>query len=600
MATGNVIVVTGQSNALNFGDGTGTTPFPGGWIADPQIQIWTGSVFQTYVPLVNSDGDGGSAFWGPEAEYCLQRRQAYPLQTLYIIKHAVGDTGLAEKTTGVLDFNPFSSANDSAKQFPLLIASIKAGLKALSNASVISVLDTILICNGETDTLLQADADVFYGNQTLFIELLRDFASSSKVIMMRPFPNNTQGVGLTTVRAAIETLATLPSNAYVNTDDLTHTTTPNQGHLIAPSVVTLGARMFTAYQQLLLQPVIIPPTPWIPNIMGKVSLSTVGNLQDTTTAGNTINTNNSAIVTGFNNTLSLDGTQPNQMESNLDMNSNRILNLAAPGSALEPVRLQDMETFSGGGTITVNPLPTGGTIHQVLTKNSSTNYDASWDTPVTSPVAAINIFTYPTAGTYTYTPSANCRFAVIDCWGGGGGGGGTASAQSGWGCGGAGGGAGSYSRKTFLSPTTQTVTVGVGGTGGAAGNNYGGTGGNSGVGSICFSYAGVGGQGSPGTAGNYSLGGLGGANGVGDITGTGQAGTSSTPTLGTAGLTTGGAGGSSSLYGAPIGSIAIAAFNGNGGLLTTGGSGGVSYNGAGAAPGGAGGNGYVIITEFIQ
>lgn len=598
MSIGNVIVVTGQSNALNFGDGTGTTPFPGGWVTDAGIQIWNGSSFVTYVPLTNSNGDYGGSFWGPEAQYCLQRRQTFPSQILYIVKHALGNTGLAEKTSGVADFNPYSSANDTAKEFPKVISSIKAATKALLNASITPVIDTILICNGETDTLIQADADVFLTNQTLFIELIRDLTNTAKAIMMRPFPNNTNGVGLNTVRSAIETIGALSNNAFVNTDDLQNTTTPNAGHLLAPSVVTLGARMFSAYQ-ILIQPIPTPPTPWTPNIMGKVSLSTVGNLQDTTTAGNTINTNSNVIVTGFNNTLSLDGTQPNQMGSNLDMNSNRILNLAAPASALEPVRLQDMETFSGGGTITVNPLPAGGTSAQVLTKNSSTNYDASWHT-LTPSVSAINIFNYPTAGTYTYTPTANCRYSVIECWGAGGGGGGCAIAGSNISAGGGGGGAGSYSRKTFLNPTTQTVTVGAGGTAGAAGNNSGGTGGNSGVGSICFAYGGVGGGGSTGAGSSFSAGGSGGAFGVGDLTGTGASGGVSVAVASTAGLGVSGFGASTSVYGGAVPNVGAGSFAGVSGLLGSGGSGGTSNNASAASAGGAGGGGYVTITEFIQ
>lgn len=52
-----------------------------------------------------------------------------------------------------------------------------------------------------------------------------------------------------------------------------------------------------------------------------------------------INDNLEDIATAIENTLSRDGTSPNQMEANLDMNSNRILNLVAAVSATEPVTL---------------------------------------------------------------------------------------------------------------------------------------------------------------------------------------------------------------------------------------------------------------------
>ena len=40
-----------------------------------------------------------------------------------------------------------------------------------------------------------------------------------------------------------------------------------------------------------------------------------------------VNTNSAAITTAMDNTLSRDGTTPNQMAANLDMNSHNIINL---------------------------------------------------------------------------------------------------------------------------------------------------------------------------------------------------------------------------------------------------------------------------------
>lgn len=50
-----------------------------------------------------------------------------------------------------------------------------------------------------------------------------------------------------------------------------------------------------------------------------------------------------AIAEAVENTLSRDGTGPNQMEADLDMNSNRVINLPAPTLGTEPLRLQDLE-----------------------------------------------------------------------------------------------------------------------------------------------------------------------------------------------------------------------------------------------------------------
>lgn len=76
--------------------------------------------------------------------------------------------------------------------------------------------------------------------------------------------------------------------------------------------------------------------------MAKITLDPVVNLQNEDTAANTINNNSDLIESAFENTLSRDGTAPNQMGSNLDMNSFKILNLPAPRSPLEPARFKDI------------------------------------------------------------------------------------------------------------------------------------------------------------------------------------------------------------------------------------------------------------------
>lgn len=117
--------------------------------------------------------------------------------------------------------------------------------------------------------------------------------------------------------------------------------------------------------------------------MTKITLSDLANLENQTTAVSAINANNAAIETAFDNTLSRDGTSPNQMSASLDMNSHRILNLPSPTSLYEPIRLLDVETINSSG-ITVSPLPAGGLQGQHLIKNTDTNYDVSWAPPASS------------------------------------------------------------------------------------------------------------------------------------------------------------------------------------------------------------------------
>lgn len=101
--------------------------------------------------------------------------------------------------------------------------------------------------------------------------------------------------------------------------------------------------------------------------MSKVTLNPVSNFT-TSSAVTTVNNNNSTITTAFDNTLSRDGTSPNQMNSTLDMNSNRVINLGAPAGPNDAVRLTDLQNASiggGGGSGTANII-TGAGSHAVV------------------------------------------------------------------------------------------------------------------------------------------------------------------------------------------------------------------------------------------
>lgn len=67
--------------------------------------------------------------------------------------------------------------------------------------------------------------------------------------------------------------------------------------------------------------------------MSKLTLTTLTNLD---TAVATINTNNTAIIAAVEKTLSRDGTSPNSMSEDLDMDGNQILNLPAPVVGADP------------------------------------------------------------------------------------------------------------------------------------------------------------------------------------------------------------------------------------------------------------------------
>lgn len=66
-----------------------------------------------------------------------------------------------------------------------------------------------------------------------------------------------------------------------------------------------------------------------------------------------INDNNAEIETAFDNTLSRDGSSPNQMESDLDMNNNRVLNLPDAVNNSEPATFKQLKDVIVAGNLSV-------------------------------------------------------------------------------------------------------------------------------------------------------------------------------------------------------------------------------------------------------
>ena len=77
--------------------------------------------------------------------------------------------------------------------------------------------------------------------------------------------------------------------------------------------------------------------------MAKLTLTDLTSLTNEQSAISTINANNTRIETALELTLSRNGLTPNQMTDNLDMNSFRILNIAAPIDDNDLVRLSDIK-----------------------------------------------------------------------------------------------------------------------------------------------------------------------------------------------------------------------------------------------------------------
>ena len=230
---------------------------------------------------------------------------------------------------------------------------------------------------------------------------------------------------------------------------------------------------------------------------------------------------------------------------------------------------------------------------QFTVQNWPPNSATATPSPAGTTTTKVTPYTIP--GAVSWVPQTKTLYATFECMGGGGGGGGSANSASGGISVGGGGGGGGYSRTTVTSPTTQTVTVGSFGVGGASGAHSGTAGGVSSVGILCIANGGSGGG-----YGGGTIAGQGGVAGTGDVAGSGA--------QGLGGIYSASAGYYfiPSGYGANTqwGSGAIAASStqqgGDASGYGAGGGGGLSIGAAGAVAGGNGAPGFVLITEYLS
>ncbi len=140
---------------------------------------------------------------------------------------------------------------------------------------------------------------------------------------------------------------------------------------------------------------------------------------------------------------------------------------AATGTAAVGTSLR----YARADHVHANPLPTGGSALQVLSKVDGTDYNVAWTTPSGGGGSA-DVQTFTTAGTATWTKPSGKTMAWVRVWAGGSGGGsGARQATTVARYGGGGGATGGYVESIIplsLLGSTETVTVGAGGNGGAS------------------------------------------------------------------------------------------------------------------------------------
>ena len=134
--------------------------------------------------------------------------------------------------------------------------------------------------------------------------------------------------------------------------------------------------------------------------MAKITLTNIGSGYGTST---THNANNDAIEAAIENTLSRDGTGPNEMGSNLDMNNHRITNLPNAVNNQEPITLSQAASLNGF-TIAA----TSGAIGAVLYPKTASEIAASV-TPTNYSYPEMHLYRY---GTNTTPGTTNMTSAI--------------------------------------------------------------------------------------------------------------------------------------------------------------------------------------------
>lgn len=261
------------------------------------------------------------------------------------------------------------------------------------------------------------------------------------------------------------------------------------------------------------------------------------------------------------------------------------MSIKLKGSSDGSVSLDAPSDTSPSGTDVSFTLPTAdGSNGQVLKTDGSGAL--SFTTISTDPDGAFRstqVFT--SSGTWT-KPSGLTRVRVFVT--GGGGGGGQPAANTNNGGGGAAGGTAIEVIEASSLGSTETVTIGAGGTKGNPGN----TGGTSSFGSHCSATGGAGGS-SDSSASQYVEGGVG---SNGDLNLKGQGGEGGNP-ANSAGV--GGVGGNSYWGGGAHGGSNYNRPHAGDGTLGGGGGGGFRTTAGAAGNGGAGGAGVVYVEQFF-
>lgn len=146
--------------------------------------------------------------------------------------------------------------------------------------------------------------------------------------------------------------------------------------------------------------------------MSKISLATLATLRNDASAIAAINANFQAIADFLENTFSRDGTSPNTLEATLDANNNRIVNLPAPSSDTEPMRLVDLPSSTSGLATAIAQATTQATNASGSATAASSSASAAASSASAASTSASAASTSASAASTSATNAANSASGV--------------------------------------------------------------------------------------------------------------------------------------------------------------------------------------------
>lgn len=140
--------------------------------------------------------------------------------------------------------------------------------------------------------------------------------------------------------------------------------------------------------------------------MAKLTLSDIANLQNEATVVSTLASNNTATTNALENTLSLDGTSPNSMTANLDLNNNYIINLHDPTSNQHAVTKAYGDAHYGDSLTSANAAAASAAAASSSASSASTSASNASTSATNAATSATNASTSATNASNSATSAA--------------------------------------------------------------------------------------------------------------------------------------------------------------------------------------------------